>query len=47
MQDAIKASVEFYASMTGMTEIEVLTQIQNGNEVITRTVQMLMFYIAE
>jgi len=46
MDNALIASVSQYAELANYTEAEVLEMIQSGNEVVTRTVQMLMFALA-
>lgn len=46
METAIKEAVKAYAEMAQMSEIEVLQALKDGNEVITRSVQMLLFCVA-
>ena len=46
MKAAIEQAVKAYAEMAGMTELEVLKEIHSGNEVIARSVQMLLFTVA-
>lgn len=47
MENAIMASIAEYANLAGMTEKQVLIEIQSGNESIKRSVQMLMFAVAK
>lgn len=47
METALKLAIETYATLSGYTEEKVLKLIQDGDEVVTRTVQMLMFVSAK
>ena len=47
METALKLAIEAYATLSGYTEEKVLKLIQDGDEVVTRTVQMLMFVSAK
>lgn len=46
MENAIKAAAQTVAELLNMTEIEVLQEIQNGNESIRNSVMMLVFAVA-
>lgn len=46
MEKALEQAVKAYAEMANMTEAEVLKEVHSGNEVVTRSVQMLLFVVA-
>lgn len=46
MEKALEQAVKAYAEMANMTEAEVLKEVRSGNEVVTRSVQMLLFVVA-
>ncbi|WP_290872078.1 hypothetical protein [Aquabacterium sp.] len=46
MDNALKAAIEAYATMSKMTEREVLEAINGGNESVRRSVTMLLFAAA-
>jgi hypothetical protein len=43
MQTAITLAVASYAELSGMTELDVLLAIKNGDKVIENSVMMLTF----
>lgn len=47
MENAIKAAAQEYANMIGnMTEVEVLQEMQQGNQSVIKSVLMLMGMVA-
>ena len=47
MVTAIEQAIKAYAELSKMSEQEVLQALKDGNEVITRTIQMLIFCVAD
>lgn len=47
METALKLAIETYATLIGYSEEKVLKLIQDGDECVIRSVQMLMFVSAK
>ena len=46
MKNAITAAIKAYAEMAKMSDVEVMQALRDGDEVVTRSIQMLVFCVA-
>jgi len=46
MENTMNLAIETYSNLTGRTFNEIVTECNNGNEVIIENIQKLMFCVA-